>query len=218
MRDASSVLEVAQAHERQEGEKSLEREELRLDYQTVRRQTESLCETLAAEDYVIQTMPEVSPTKWHLAHTSWFFETFILQQHVAGYRPVHPPYAFLFNSYYNAAGKMHPRAQRGLISRPTVKETFAYRKQVDTMVQEFLESCEEEQLQTIAPLIQLGLNHEQQHQELMLTDIKHVFSMNPLRPAFHEPKSAPGIRGGDWCWQDFSEDLYEIGHDGGGFS
>src|SRR5690242_14727980 len=129
-------------------------------------------------------MPEMSPTKWHLAHTSWFFETFVAKPHVRDYRPLNEQYAFLFNSYYNAAGRMHARPQRGLISRPTLKETFAYREHVDAAIQDLLEAAGEEQLLSLAPLIVLGLNHEQQHQELMLTDLKHAFWMNPLRPVF----------------------------------
>src|SRR5438445_790882 len=142
---------------------------LRIDlmkrYQTVRQFSRSICETLVAEDYVIQTMPEASPTKWHLAHTSWFFETFVVKPHLANYRSLHPQYAFLFNSYYNAAGKMHARPQRGLISRPTVEDTFAYRKYVDELVEKLLETFDQKQIEKLAPLIILGLNHEQQHQE-----------------------------------------------------
>src|SRR4051794_40846226 len=122
-------------------------------YRVVRRQTEELCATLVAEDCVIQTMPEVSPTKWHLAHTTWFFETFLLQAHVPGYRTLHPQYGFLFNSYYNAAGKMHARPQRGLISRPTLKETIEYREHIDSRVQDLLEDCDEQKLQALRHLI-----------------------------------------------------------------
>jgi len=193
------------------------RDELRELYQRVRHQTEELCETLVAEDCVIQTVPEVSPTKWHLAHTTWFFENFLLQAHVPDYRSMHPQYGFLFNSYYNAAGKMHARPQRGLISRPTLKETFDFRKHVDSRVQDCLENCNEEELRRLAPLIVLGVNHEQQHQELILTDIKHVFSMNPLRPAFRGQKRT-GPAGSDGVrWQDYSEGIYSIGHEGSGF-
>jgi ergothioneine biosynthesis protein EgtB len=183
----------------------------------VRRQTEELCETLVAEDCVIQTMPEASPTKWHLAHTTWFFETFLVKAHVPGYRSLHPQYAFLFNSYYNAAGKMHARPQRGLISRPTLKETFDYREHVDSRVQDFLENCDQQKLQLLAPLILLGINHEQQHQELMLTDIKHVFSMNPLRPVFREQKRPKPPGTAELRWQDYSEGIYSVGHEGLGF-
>ena len=165
-------------------------------YRSVRRFSEQLCQTLEPEDYVIQTMPEMSPTKWHLAHTSWFFETFVAKPHLPDYRPLHPQYAFLFNSYYNAAGKMHARPQRGLISRPTVEETYAYRQHVDAAVESLLQTADEIRLEALAPLVVLGLNHEQQHQELMLTDIKHAFWMNPLRPAFRRTKAACRILDG----------------------
>ncbi len=187
-------------------------------YQAVRQFSRTICETLVAEDHVIQTMPEASPTKWHLAHTSWFFETFVARPHLPDYRPLNPQYAFLFNSYYNAAGKMHARPQRGLISRPTVAETYAYRNHVDEMMEKLLEAADEKQLEDLAPLIILGLNHEQQHQELMLTDIKHVFWMNPLRPAYRQqkiPSRSPAAVDG---WLAFKEGIYSIGHDGPEFS
>ncbi|MDB6121711.1 MAG: hypothetical protein JWQ71_704 [Pedosphaera sp.] len=186
-------------------------------YRTVRRFSGTICETLVPEDYVIQTMPEMSPTKWHLAHTSWFFETFVLKVHLAEYESLHPQYAFLFNSYYNAAGKMHARPQRGLISRPTVKETWEYRQYVDGMMEKLLESADDEKLKVLTPLIILGLNHEQQHQELMLTDIKHLFSMNPLRPAFRKQKSFDGKGAIALEWRNFEGGIYSIGYDGTGF-
>ena len=186
-------------------------------YRSVRRFSEELCQTLEAEDYVIQTMPEMSPTKWHLAHTSWFFETFLFKPHLSGYLPLHPQYAFLFNSYYNAAGKMHARPQRGLISRPSVKETYTYRRHVDTTMERWLAAADELTLTRLEPIIVLGLNHEQQHQELMLTDIKHVFWMNPLRPAFRpdKPLFKPVAEAAGWC--NYQAGLYSIGHEGPGF-
>jgi ergothioneine biosynthesis protein EgtB len=187
-------------------------------YLSVRRFSEQLCQTLEPEDYVIQTMPEMSPTKWHLAHTSWFFETFVLKPHLRDYRPLHPQYAFLFNSYYNAAGKMHARPQRGLISRPTVKDTFIYRQHVNEAMTNLIQTADDSGLETLTPLIVLGLNHEQQHQELMLTDIKHAFWTNPLRPAFRpevpaaqNPMPVPG-------WLQLDGGLYSIGFEGEGFS
>ena len=186
-------------------------------YLSVRQFSEQLCQTLEAEDCVIQTMPEMSPTKWHLAHTTWFFETFVAKPHLPGYLPLHPQYAFLFNSYYNAAGKMHARPQRGLISRPTVKETFAYRHYLDQTMQRWLDSADELTLERIEPLVVLGLNHEQQHQELMLTDIKHVFWMNPLRPAFRPDKPMLKPVGGVPEWRQFEAGIYSVGHEGPGF-
>jgi ergothioneine biosynthesis protein EgtB len=194
-----------------------QKEELFRRYQAVRQASEELCATLEPEDCVIQTMPEMSPTKWHLAHTSWFFETFVAKPHLAGYRPLNEQYAFLFNSYYNAAGRMHARPQRGLISRPTVKETFVYREHVDGAIQDLLEAAGEEQLQSLAPLIVLGLNHEQQHQELMLTDLKHAFWMNPLRPVFRPPQSLERGVWADLEWPSSKEGIYYVGYQGEGF-
>jgi ergothioneine biosynthesis protein EgtB len=184
-------------------------------YCRVRELSESLCETLQPEDCVVQTVPEVSPTKWHLAHTSWFFETFVLKEALPDYTPINAQYAYLFNSYYNAAGKMHCRPKRGLISRPTLSETLEYRHRVDALMEGILEN--EDLLKQFAPTIVLGINHEQQHQELMLTDIKHVFSENPLRPIFRKRaetmcSTVPPIR-----WVPFKAGVYQIGHAGAGF-
>src|SRR4051812_6777436 len=148
-------------------------------YQKVRCFTERICEPLVTEDYVVQSMPDVSPTKWHLAHTSWFFETFVLRENLPGYTPFDPSFAYLFNSYYVTVGDRHCRQNRGLLSRPTVADVYAYRRHVDRHMEQLLASADGTALaQTIAPLLDVGLNHEQQHQELMLTDIKHVFWVN----------------------------------------
>src|SRR6266513_1395669 len=154
-------------------------------YRAVRAYTERLCDPLETEDYVVSSMPDVSPTKWHLAHTSWFFETFVLAPNDPSYVPLNPKYAFLFNSYYVQAGERHCRAQRGLVTRPTVQEVYAYRHYVDDHMLRLLERLED------TSVVTLGLHHEQQHQELMLTDIKHVFWVNPLRPAYVERRPAP---------------------------
>ncbi len=187
-------------------------------YQRVRRFTEHLCEPLATEDYVIQSMPDVSPTKWHIAHVTWFWETFLLLPALPGYQSLHPQYAYLFNSYYNTLGQRHCRPKRGLISRPTVKETYAYRRYVDEHVLDLLEQLDEGRLTEFTPIMTLGLHHEHQHQELMLTDIKHVFSCNPLYPAYVEraptsPASVPPLE-----WVSFPEGLHWIGHTGEGFA
>jgi ergothioneine biosynthesis protein EgtB len=186
------------------------------NYIAVREQTERLCEPLATEDYVVQSMDDVSPTKWHLAHTSWFFETFLLKPHLPGYRELDPAYAFLFNSYYTQAGERHCRAQRGYISRPTVADVFAYRHHVDAAMERLIEQMDDGS--GIAALLDLGLNHEQQHQELMLTDIKHVFSVNPLRPVYREQAPRPSHPARELEWVSFDGGLHEIGHDGSGFS
>jgi ergothioneine biosynthesis protein EgtB len=192
-------------------------EELLDQYRRVRRFSEQLCQTLEPEDYVIQTMSEMSPTKWHLAHTSWFFETFIVKPHVPNYRPLHPGYAFLFNSYYNAVGKMHSRPQRGLVSRPTVQETYIYRQHVDAAITDLIQTADLSKLKELAPLIVLGLNHEQQHQELMLTDIKHAFWMNPLRPIFRPEQPSPEPADSTLGWGHFEAGLHCIGYDGSDF-
>jgi ergothioneine biosynthesis protein EgtB len=187
-------------------------------YDDVRRASEALCAGLAAEDCVVQSMPEVSPTKWHLAHTSWFFETFVLQKFLPDYRPYHPAYAFLFNSYYVHAGERHCRAQRGYISRPTLAEVMQYRAHVDEAIRQLLEQDLSERA-AIEQVIVLGVNHEQQHQELILTDIKHVFSVNPLRPALRpapavsENQNAPPL-----SWLVFPESVDWIGWEGNGFA
>jgi ergothioneine biosynthesis protein EgtB len=187
-------------------------------YSGVRQFTESLCAPLVTEDYVVQSMPDVSPTKWHLAHTTWFFETFILKPHLSGYREVDPAYAFLFNSYYVQAGERHCRAQRGYISRPTVAEVFAFRHHVDDAMARLLNDTDHRALQLIAPLVDIGIHHEQQHQELMLTDIKHVFSVNPLRPPYDATVRGAGADAVPLRWVPFEGGLHAIGHDGGGFS
>src|SRR6202023_459677 len=157
---------------------------------------------LAPEDCVVQSMPEVSPTKWHLAHTTWFFETFILKKWMPGYQPVVPQYGYLFNSYYNAAGNMHRRDLRGLISRPTVEETRRYRSSIDSHIDNLISNAREEVFAEIEPLLILGIHHEQQHQELLVADIKHVFAQNPLHPVFREDRvrvaAATAPKTGGW--------------------
>ena len=192
--------------------------ELLRRYGRVRSFSQKICETLEPEDYVIQTMPEASPTKWHLAHTSWFFETFVLKQFFADYHSQHPQYAFLFNSYYNAAGPFFSRPHRGLLSRPTVKEVFHYRTDVDLLVSELIESADEPLLAKLEPILTLGLHHEQQHQELMLTDIKSVFWQNPLRPAFRTRDRKQPPPGSAIKWLQFKEGVYWVGHEGPEFS
>jgi ergothioneine biosynthesis protein EgtB len=188
-------------------------------YSRVRQFSEELTRPLETEDYVIQSMPDVSPTKWHLAHTSWFFETFVLSEVNPNYRSPHPQFNFLFNSYYFQVGERHCRPKRGLISRPTVEEVFRYRRHVDQNILEFLEISNEEQLRGIASVIELGLHHEQQHQELMLTDIKHVFSENPLRPAYMgKEQKPPDPLLPEIDWIEYPEGVYAIGHNGEGFS
>ncbi|AMN47955.1 hypothetical protein ACG33_12780 [Steroidobacter denitrificans] len=153
-----------------------------LRYRHVRATTLQLCEPLEVEDYVVQSMPDASPAKWHLAHTSWFFEQFLLKPMLSGYQAYHEDFEYLFNSYYQSVGPMHQRPRRGLLSRPTVQEIMRYRMHVDRHIESLLDAhADDDQL---AALLELGVNHEQQHQELLLTDIKHLFSCNPLLPAY----------------------------------
>jgi ergothioneine biosynthesis protein EgtB len=187
------------------------RQQLIAAYQQVRRFSEQLCQPLTPEDHVIQTATEVSPAKWHLAHMSWFFERFILQQHATGYTPFHPQYYYLFNSYYNAVGPKHCRAERGLISRPTVSEVHEYRQHVDAQMVQLIEQSDDEHLARLQPLVTLGLNHEQQHQELLLTDIKHIFSSNPLMPAYVEAVYGEHAEPAPASWIGFDEGVYEVG-------
>jgi ergothioneine biosynthesis protein EgtB len=197
-------------------------ENLLARFHEVRNLTTLLCKGLAPEDCVVQSMPEVSPTKWHLAHTTWFFETFIVKKWVTGYSPAVPEYAYLFNSYYNAAGDMHRRDLRGLISRPTVDETKRYRTSIDSHIDNLLADADEKKLAELEPLITLGIHHEQQHQELLITDIKHVFAQNPLHPVYRERKIDPPetdkIDVAPVDFIEFDEAIVEIGHDGSGFS
>jgi len=185
----------------------------------VRARTESLCAPLEIEDYVIQASDSVSPPKWHLAHTSWFFETFILLPFVPGYRVFDEAYAHLFNSYYETAGTFFPRAQRGLLSRPTVAQIYRYRSHVDEAIQALLKKMPQQSAHDILARVELGIEHETQHQELLLMDVKYNFFINPLKPAYRDaatlpsPASLPAIG-----WQTFDGGIIEIGHDGVGFS
>ena len=148
--------------------------------------TERLCEALATEDYVVQSMPDASPAKWHLAHTTWFFETFVLGAHARGYRPHREHWGYLHNSYYEALGPRFPRPRRGMLTRPTVGEVYEYRAVVDRAVQSFLSDGDPST--SALDVLELGLHHEQQHQELLLTDLQHALAENPLRPALHALK------------------------------
>ena len=186
-------------------------------YRDVRAASERLCETLETEDYVVQTVPDVSPTKWHLAHTTWFFETFLLKDAVSGYTSPDPIYEYLFNSYYNAVGKQWTRQDRGLLSRPTVKGVYAYRTYVDEAMTEFLTTADIATIKKVAGIVEVGLNHEQQHQELMVTDIKHVLAFNPLHPVYRAGDAPAGEAPQALDWVEFPEGMHSIGHDGKGF-
>ncbi len=187
-------------------------------YQAVRAQTEALCAPLETEDYVVSSMPDASPAKWHLAHTSWFFDTFVLAPFAPDYVERNPRYAFLFNSYYVQAGERHCRAQRGLVTRPTVREVFAYRQHVDQHMLALIDRIDGDPGHPARAIIELGIHHEQQHQELLLTDIKHVFWTNPLRPAYAPRPAGPSASAPASEWFAIAEGVYHIGHDGHGFA
>ena len=181
-------------------------------FTAIRKESETLAARLTPEDQSIQSMPDVSPTKWHLAHTTWFFETFILSRFDGAYRVFDPAFHYLFNSYYEAEGPRHPRPQRGLLSRPSCDDVAAYREHVGAAVLQLIDAATDEAWLEIAPLVELGLHHEQQHQELILMDIKHVFSLNPLLPAYQPPRRrAPGVAA-SLRWADFAGGLVQIGH------
>jgi ergothioneine biosynthesis protein EgtB len=189
---------------------------LALRYQSIRDQTEALASVLSPEDQVVQSMPDVSPTKWHRAHITWFFETFLLLPHSPGYEPVEEYYGYLFNSYYEAAGDRHPRADRGLITRPTNDQVADYRRRVDASMQALITSLAGEQ-RKIVELIELGLHHEQQHQELILMDIKHVLSRNPFSPAYDDRLARSSAPVPPLGWVDHPGGIVSIGHKGDGF-
>lgn len=184
-------------------------------FSAIRQATEALCATLEIEDFVVQTMPDVSPTKWHLAHVTWFFEHFVLLPRLADYRVFDSRFEYLFNSYYYSVGQMHRRPQRGFLSRPTVAEIRSYRQHVDEAMLQLLERSAEDP--TLDFLVTLGMNHEQQHQELLLTDIKHVLGCNPLTPTLRD---TPLCEAGETASLEFvtgPSGLHEIGATGGAF-
>jgi ergothioneine biosynthesis protein EgtB len=182
----------------------------------VRRRTAELVTPLSAEDACVQSMPEASPAKWHLAHTSWFFEHFVLAPHLSGYQPFHEGFDYLFNSYYLTVGQMHLRPRRGLITRPSLEDIFAYREHVDTALWRLSDRCSTDA--ELAFLVALGTQHEQQHQELILTDIKHLLAQNPLLPAYSElpPPEASSFE--PMRWLPGRAGITRIGHAGAGFA
>ncbi len=185
-------------------------------YQHVRAQTEALAAPLSPEDCQLQSMPDASPAKWHLAHVTWFFETFLLERFEAEFKPFDARFRVLFNSYYNAIGDKHPRHQRGMVSRPGVGEVLAYRQQVDARMQALLakqDALPAPDQQALSTLVALGLQHEQQHQELLLTDIKHALAMNPAFPAYTGRWPLVGISPQALGWTSHAPGLVEHGHD-----
>jgi dimethylhistidine N-methyltransferase len=188
-------------------------------FSAVRAKTRELIAGLEPEDTTVQSMPDVSPTKWHLAHTTWYWETFVLKHFVPDYQPFDDDLHYMLNSYYNAEGAQFPRAKRGLLSRPTLKETLEYRTAVNDAVLELLNQGDQlEQWQQLVPFVDLGCHHEEQHQELLVTDIKHVFSCNPARPIFQNPKPMPRTTLEPMRWVSFEEGMASVGHEGTTFA
>jgi len=187
---------------------------LRQRYTDVREHTEDLAAPLSPEDQMVQSMPDVSPTKWHRGHTTWFFETFVLPRQNADYSPFHPAFGYIFNSYYEAVGSRHPRDQRGVISRPGVGEVADYRAHVDKAMAELFDSRSDDQTLSLA---ELGLHHEQQHQELLLMDIKHVLSCNPLLPEYRSSEETFAAVSNRLGWAEHPGGQVEVGHSGFGF-
>ena len=194
------------------------RENLLKSYKKVRSFSHKLAKPLSKEDYVVQSMPDVSPTKWHLAHTSWFFEAFVLSKTINKYRSLHPQYNFLFNSYYIQVGDRHSRPKRGLISRPTVDEVFEYREYVDKNMLRLFKNIDDKKFKKIAEVIEIGIHHEQQHQELIVTDIKHVLSENPLFPTYKKSIESKNAKSSARLnWVDFEGGIHTIGNEGDKF-
>ena len=191
-------------------------DDLNREYARVRSLTLDLCRTLAPEDTVVQSMPDVSPTKWHLAHVTWFFERFVLEHFDAGYRRCNDAYDYLFNSYYYSVGPMHERPRRGMLTRPTLQEVRDYRDHVDAAVAALLDARDDDA--ELRQRLVLGLNHEQQHQELLLTDIKHLFSCNPMQPAVDSALPVPATADpGEYAYTRGAGGIRSAGHPGGGF-
>ncbi len=187
-------------------------------FREVRDRTEWLCAPLSAEDQTAQSMPDASPAKWHRAHTTWFFETFLLRPLHAAYQPLDERYAYLFNSYYNAVGPQYFRPHRGLVTRPGAQAVGQYRAHVDAAMLDLLEGRAPLRGDVPAATIELGLNHEEQHQELILTDLKHLLAHNPTWPVYRERARRPSVTPPALAWREFSEGVYEIGHGGRGFA
>ena len=184
----------------------------------VRADTERLAAPLAIEDYVVQSMADTSPAKWHLAHVSWFFENFVVAPYLRGFAPFDPRFAYVFNSYYETVGTFFPRPSRGLLSRPTVDEVYRYRAHVDRAIAEVIETVGDKCWPEVSRRIELGLHHEQQHQELLLTDVKHLYALNPLRPDYRAPIEHRDAQLRPLGWREFPAGIREAGFAGRGFA
>ncbi len=196
----------------------MDRKELLKSFDDVRATTERLCEPLVTEDYCIQSMPDVSPPKWHLAHTSWFFEQVILDRHIQNYKPLNDTYFYLFNSYYQSFGERWQRDIRGTLSRPTVQDIYNYRAAINERMHKLLSSAADRLYEEISPIAELGLHHEQQHQELLVTDIKHILATSPLYPVYKEKsETLARLKISEAQFIPISGGIVEIGANGNGF-
>lgn len=196
----------------------LSKQKLLNQFKKIRAFSNYLVEPLEAEDFVIQPMENASPTKWYLAHTSWFFETFVLGKFLPEFESLHPQYAYFFNSYYLQTGVPFSRANRGMLSRPTVKEVFEYRAYVNEQMEQFIENASEELWDEAAFIVEIGNHHEQQHQELILTDLKYLLAQNPLLPAYRDQELKESLKVSPINWVSFEEGIVEIGSKGGEFT
>ncbi len=187
-------------------------------FRSIRAETEKRAAPLSPEDQVVQSMADASPTKWHRAHTTWFFEQFLLRRHRSNYRVFDERFAYLFNSYYVAAGPRHARPMRGLVTRPNVEEVAAYRSHVDAAVEELIDTVDPATLKNIIPVLEIGLHHEQQHQELILTDILHAFAQNPTHPAYDKNWLPPSTGANSTDYADVAGGIHTIGREEEGFS
>jgi ergothioneine biosynthesis protein EgtB len=200
-------------------EVELTRSDLIRKYESVRQFTDELCRPLVTEDFVVQPVEDVSPPKWHLGHTTWFFEQVVLEQFSSSYRPYHEKYYFVFNSYYDTFGSRVVRSERGTLSRPTVDEVRAYRREVDNRMRDLIDGSSDDEYRRLAELVVLGLNHEQQHQELLVTDIKYIFAANPLLPIYAASRRPePTTEAEPARFIPFEGGLKEIGAAGNGFT
>ncbi len=195
------------------------REQLLHSFEATREMTNTLVEPLETEDFTIQSIPDVSPPKWHMAHTTWFFETFILKEYQEGYKSFHEEFEYLFNSYYESVGSYFPRHARGLLSRPSIDKVRRYRSDIDKEMIALIQEIDESKLQSVAELVEIGLNHEQQHQELLMTDIKYNFSVNPLYPVYRSLEGNSTAKATPLEWVTFEGGLIETGmNEADGFS
>ncbi len=212
----SSTPDANLSRDRFPGHQAL-REALLEAYRRVRSKTEQLARPITPEDAQIQTIDDVSPTKWHLGHTSWFYETFLLKD-LPGYKPPEPEFTVIFNSYYNLIGEQYPRPLRGMLSRPSLAEIMDYRHEVDAGFVELVENASPTEVEKLTGLIEVGLNHEEQHQELLLSDILHVYWSNAIRPAYRDVRRVPLAKAEPARWHRYDEGLFWIGHEGDRFA